>query len=293
MEDLKNQSQQEGQRLTKQERRDLKKRQKEEDYKQEHRKRVFRKIIKIIVIVLVIGGIVFIFGWLISKSLTLPPTSMQGHIEQSPPSHIVSEPIPENIQKHMLEHADGGGSPGIIIQYNCTDYNCEPNLVQKLTIFAEQYPENVYLAPSSYDGKIILTKLGKREILERFDEQRLQDFIGLSGGIQDLQSEGDPVTSLLEDSIEPNVAVNEISMFSDNFSFAPNKLILAKDQPVKITIQNTGFHTFTIDELGIDVPLRNGAEIVEFTPTQSGVFEYYCAVPGHRELGQVGLLTVE
>jgi len=34
-------------------------------------------------------------------------------------------------------------------------------------------------------------------------------------------------------------------------------------------------------------------ETVEFTPTTSGTFEYYCSVPGHRESGQFGTLKVE
>lgn len=77
----------------------------------------------------------------------------------------------------MLEHSDGKEKPGIIIQYNCDDFDCEPDLIQKLAALAEQYPDNVYLAPNKYDGKIILTKLGKMEILDAFDEQKIKDFI--------------------------------------------------------------------------------------------------------------------
>ncbi|MCP6718770.1 MAG: hypothetical protein KJI71_00880, partial [Patescibacteria group bacterium] len=44
-----------------------------------------------------IGFIVIIFR-LIGGQPKLPPISMQGHIEVSPPSHILNEPMPENIQ---------------------------------------------------------------------------------------------------------------------------------------------------------------------------------------------------
>jgi len=101
------------------------------------------------------------------------------HVEQSPPAHIVTQPIPEPIQRHMLEHADGieGGKSGIIIQYNCQDFDCEEDLVEMLTELVRDYPSNVYLAPNDYNGKIILTKLGKIEILDGFDEDKIKDFI--------------------------------------------------------------------------------------------------------------------
>jgi plastocyanin len=206
----------------------------------------------------------------------LPPIDTQGHIEQSPPSHILLQPIPEPVQKHMLEHADGRGRPSIIIQYNCLKFVCQPDLIQRLTDLAKQYSDNVYLAPNNYDGKIILTKLGKREILDEFNEKNIINFIGIT------QQQEEKISS-----------VKEISMISGNLFFNPKNLTLKKDQPVKIVLQNTGTHTFTIDELGIDELFQGDNPIIEFTPTKSGVFEYYCAIPGHREGGMVGLLTVE
>lgn len=117
--------------------------------------------------------------WFMSRTSNLPPTTDQGHIEVSPSAHIVTTPIPDNIQRHMLEHADGDdkNGPGIIIQYNCDDYECSPDLIGKLTNLVEEYPKNVYLGPNNYDGKIILTKLGRREILDELDEQAIRDFI--------------------------------------------------------------------------------------------------------------------
>jgi len=160
---------------------ELRKRQNEEAKKKEVRKeklseapkKIGRYILYAAVGVATIGGL----GWFISSRPSLPPTSQQNHSEQSPPAHIVTQPIPDAIQRHMLEHADGGDAPGIIIQYNCNDFNCEPDLVKKLTTLVEQYPDNVYLAPNTYNGKVILTKLGKRKILDAFDEQGIKDFI--------------------------------------------------------------------------------------------------------------------
>lgn len=85
----------------------------------------------------------------------------------------------------------------------------------------------------------------------------------------------------------------EISMVSGNLFFNPKNLTLTKGQPVKIAFTNSGVHTFTIDELGVNTALRGNSGVVEFTPTISGTFEYYCAVPGHRGGGMFGTLTVE
>ena len=158
------------------------KKEKEQNKKKERRgkklneapKKLGRSIFRILIAILIVGGI----GWFIANRPKLPPTVMQGHIEQSPPSHIVNTPIPDNIQRHMLEHADGGGRPGIIIQYNCSDFDCAPDLVNKLTELVNDHPKNVYLGPNNYDGKIILTKLGKRKMLEEFDEEAIIKFIG-------------------------------------------------------------------------------------------------------------------
>jgi len=178
MEELeKNRKSAEERQLTKKERRKLKKHHEQEERQKEQRKNKMQKFISIAVIILVGGGGLFALGWFLMSQSGLPPTVSQNHSEQSPPSHIVAEPIQDRVQRHMLEHADGGGAPGIIIQYNCDKFACEPDLVEKLTELVNDYPENVYLAPNNYDGKIILTKLGKLEVLENFDEQFIENFI--------------------------------------------------------------------------------------------------------------------
>lgn len=160
---------------------ELKKGQKEEARKKEARreklveapKRIGRYVLYGAAGIAIIG----MLGWFLATRPSLPPTTQQNHSEESPPAHIVTVPIPDVIQRHMLEHADGGGRPGIIIQYNCSDFVCEPDLVKNLTTLVQRYPENVYLAPNSYDGKIILTKLNRIEILENFNERAIEDFI--------------------------------------------------------------------------------------------------------------------
>ncbi len=128
-----------------------------------------------VISVLVIGGIV----WSITSAEKLPPIDMEGHIESNPPSHIMKEPMPIAIQKHMLEHAGGveGGRGGIIVNYNCRQYVCEEGLIEKLEAFATKY-NYVYVAPyKGMDAKIALTRLGEIKILEEYNEKEIEQFI--------------------------------------------------------------------------------------------------------------------
>lgn len=163
--------------LTKKERKRLKKLERKYEKKKGKATTQYKGLVVKIAILLIsislVGGLV----WFFTTRSKLPPTTMQGHIEQSPPSHILDKPMPEVIQKHMLEHADGEGQPGVIIQYNCKKYTCEKGLIDKLKKIVKEYPEHVYLAPNDYDGKIILTRLNEREILKKFDEEKIKNFI--------------------------------------------------------------------------------------------------------------------
>lgn len=127
----------------------------------------------IIAMIITISGVYF----LTSSIKTLPPTDISGHVEASPSSHVLKEPMPIPIQKHMLEHADGTGLPGVVINYNCEDYRCEDNLIEKLEAFAVKY-SHVYVAPFPDMGaRIALTKRGKIETLDSYDEQRIEKFM--------------------------------------------------------------------------------------------------------------------
>jgi len=132
-----------------------------------------------LIFLVIIGGIIALIVWGASARTVLPPTDMTGHIEVSPPSHVLKEPMDIRVHKHMLEHVDGqeGGRGGTIINYNCEDYNCEPGLIENLESFAEKY-SHVYVAPfKNMNAKIALTKLNRQEILEEYDEERIDKFV--------------------------------------------------------------------------------------------------------------------
>jgi len=88
-------------------------------------------------------------------------------------------------------------------------------------------------------------------------------------------------------------SIKEIAMVSGNFFFNPQNLAFRKGEQIKITFQNSKIHTFTIDELGVNVALQGSSPTAEFTSTKTGTFVYYCAIPGHRGNGMFGSLTIE
>lgn len=89
---------------------------------------------------------------------------------------------------------------------------------------------------------------------------------------------------------ESVAAGEELSIESGSFFFTPDKLSVQKGTVTVNVTKNSGFHTFVIDELGVEEQLSNGATF-SFN-ADPGTYEYYCGVPGHKENGMFGTLTV-
>jgi uncharacterized cupredoxin-like copper-binding protein len=77
--------------------------------------------------------------------------------------------------------------------------------------------------------------------------------------------------------------------------FEPKEVSIPADTDVTVRVPNKGvtLHNFSIDELHIDVDIAPGAteEVVINAP--AGQYEFYCNVPGHKQAGMVGTLTVQ
>lgn len=82
----------------------------------------------------------------------------------------------------------------------------------------------------------------------------------------------------------------------DPAEFSETALTVAPGDTIEMT--NTGVlqHDFTVDELGIHEVTPGTGDTVTITipeDAEAGEYEFYCSVPGHRELGMVGTLTIE
>jgi len=174
---------------------------------------------------------------------------------------------------YVVVHEDGGGKPGPVIGNSELLSGRNSNVL-------------ISLSRSTLEGEVLYA------MLHSDDGDGVYEFPGDDVPLKD--ESGNIVLSkfgLSEEASEQSA--KEISMSSSNFSFNPKTLTLKEGQPVKITFANSGTHTFTIDELGVNESLRGGSVTVEFTPSKSGTFEYYCTVPGHRQQGMVGTADVE
>ena len=81
----------------------------------------------------------------------------------------------------------------------------------------------------------------------------------------------------------------------DPFNWSTNELEAAPGQTIQVTNTGAMEHDFVIDELGIAEALPNGEPVDVTLPddlTVGDTYTYYCSVPGHRESGMEGTLTI-
>lgn len=85
----------------------------------------------------------------------------------------------------------------------------------------------------------------------------------------------------------------DIHLVSKNVAFSETKIATSAGQ-VTVTLENQDlfWHTFTIEELGVDLRVPVGAELPVTFEAPPGAYEFVCAIPGHAEAGMVGSLTV-
>ena len=80
---------------------------------------------------------------------------------------------------------------------------------------------------------------------------------------------------------------------TENMAFATTELV-ADSGAVTVVVDNQDlwWHTFTIDELEVNLNVpSSGKREITFTASP-GTYSFYCAIPGHKELGMSGTLVV-
>lgn len=93
-------------------------------------------------------------------------------------------------------------------------------------------------------------------------------------------------------------SVQTINVSLTDFSFTPKDLKLEAGKSYTLKFNNAADkpHTFTVDALALDsgvVPAGETRTVSFSAPANPGVYESYCAVPGHKDLGMVGTLEIK
>jgi len=95
----------------------------------------------------------------------------------------------------------------------------------------------------------------------------------------------------------PSGPVKSFAVSGTEFAFSPNTLTVNKGDTVKVSFTNNGNypHNFMITELNVQgKTISPGqSDTVTFTANKAGTFQYFCSVPGHKDKGMVGTITVQ
>lgn len=104
-----------------------------------------------------------------------------------------------------------------------------------------------------------------------------------------------------------------LSVHTTNFSYTPSNITIKKGQLVTLTLNNTDTFEHDIEIRNFPYEIQNTVEhmnhsnsnldfhihapansekTLKFTPIKSGIYEFYCSIPGHKEKGMVGRLII-
>jgi plastocyanin len=94
---------------------------------------------------------------------------------------------------------------------------------------------------------------------------------------------------------QPRTATpNELAIAAKTNAFSTTTLAAQRGQvTVRFANQDLFWHTFTIDALGVDLKVPVNAEQEVAFEAAPGVYEFYCAIPGHALVGMKGTLVVD
>lgn len=99
----------------------------------------------------------------------------------------------------------------------------------------------------------------------------------------------------------PSPADMTVEITAVEYKLTPAQITAKTGQRVTFMLHNAGTmpHDLEVElpsgdiELDTDVEPGGVGEMTSTMPSSPGSFEYYCPIPGHKDLGMVGTLTVE
>jgi uncharacterized cupredoxin-like copper-binding protein len=96
--------------------------------------------------------------------------------------------------------------------------------------------------------------------------------------------------------VDAPAMASAITIGAYDIYFDPATFEITADTSTTIIIDATSAaapHNFAIDALGIDVDVAAGEKVEVIIDAPAGTYDFYCNVPGHKEAGMVGVLTVK
>ena len=91
-----------------------------------------------------------------------------------------------------------------------------------------------------------------------------------------------------------NLATN-VNITASEFKFSPTSIQVPLGQKVTFTLNNTGTveHDVTVQAAGFTLSAKAGETATGRSSFgKAGVFDFFCSIPGHKEAGMKGKLTV-
>lgn len=144
--------------------------------------------------------------------------------------------------------------------------------------FSSEFP-----APGNEDSSetTVTTDDGTTIVFEQKTETQVEADADIEDGV--------PVTDVVLGG-----ATLKLDITSRNFAFTPNVIEAKAGEKIEVMFkENTGFHTFVIDEIDLKHAIKAGEALVFTAPKEPGTYPFYCDVGSHRAMGMEGKLIVK
>jgi plastocyanin len=93
----------------------------------------------------------------------------------------------------------------------------------------------------------------------------------------------------------PTAGAREVTVQASNFEFAPDRLEVGANEELALDlVSEDGPHDFAVEGLGLIADVGAGGDTVQrLRIDEPGTYTFFCTLPGHRDGGMEGTITVE
>jgi outer membrane protein assembly factor BamB len=182
-----------------------------------------------------------------------------------------------------------GGLDGVVFAYNIADGS---------EVWKYQLPVGIN-APIAVSGDWVFLPAGGPLIPTAASNPTLPAggialyALNLTGTVQAPWTAGEAATP---EASPVDAGASETALTAVDIAFQPNALTIPAGQDVAIAFTNEVQlqHDFTCDDLGVKSELLDaGGSTTVTINAAAGTYEFYCSVPGHKDAGMIGTLTVQ